>query len=648
MDPTTLRLIQGAAGAAGGAGLYVDDVFSTFLYTGTGSTQTITNGIDLAGEGGLVWMKSRTVAQNNWLFDTARGTQFGLISNATFNQLDQGAGFQSFNADGFTLGTGSTGFNGAGENVVSWTFRKAPGFFDVVTYTGTGADQTISHNLGSTPGCIIVKQTSGGGGEWYVYHRSLPTASENWIRLNNSGGANGAIGQNLWGPPTSTTFKVDTYLGLSTSNATYVAYIFAHDEPVFGTGGDESTIKCGSLTISSQATVEVNLGFESQFVLLKHSGSSSNWFLFDTIRGMDVNSFEWLFANSSVAAEVKSYQAVYPTATGFGFNPANNGQFSDGAYIYMAIRRPHKPPTAGTEVFMPIAATSSSGTTRTTGFPIDLQIGNDRSRVALGGSFFNDRLRGVSTNATAVGRNLYSSSTAAETTTALTLGFDNTGFKDAAFYSGYPMCWWNFKRAPGFFDVVAYTGTGSARTVAHSLGVAPELIICKIRDSADHWIAGTQDWTKYLLFSGSNAFSTWSGPWNNTAPTSSVFTVGTAEGTNKSGSNLITYLFATLPGISKVGSYTGTGTTLNIDCGFTAGARFVLIKRTDSTGDWYVWDTARGIVSGNDPYLLLNSTAAEVTNTDYIDPLSSGFTVTSSAPAALNADGGTYLFLAIA
>jgi hypothetical protein len=99
-----------------------------------------------------------------------------------------------------------------------------------------------------------------------------------------------------------------------------------------------------------------------------------------------------------------------------------------------------------------------------------------------------------------------------------------------------------------------------------------------------------------------------------------------------------------------VGSYTGTGADLNVDCGFSAGARFILIKRTDpgSTGDWYVWDSARGISAGNDPYLLLNSTAAENTSTDYIDPLASGFTVTSSAPAALNASGGTYIFLAIA
>ena len=127
-----------------------------------------------------------------------------------------------------------------------------------------------------------------------------------------------------------------------------------------------------------------------------------------------------------------------------------------------------------------------------------------------------------------------------------------------------------------------------------------------------------------------------------------VSTDGSSPQSNASGSNYIAYLFATLAGVSKVGSYTGTGSDLNVDCGFSAGARFILIKRTDSTGDWYVWDSVRGIVAGNDPYFLLNSSAAQVTNTDYIDPLSSGFTVTSSAPAALNASGGTYIFLAIA
>jgi hypothetical protein len=73
-----------------------------------------------------------------------------------------------------------------------------------------------------------------------------------------------------------------------------------------------------------------------------------------------------------------------------------------------------------------------------------------------------------------------------------------------------------------------------------------------------------------------------------------------------------------------------------------------MIKRTDDTGNWFFWDSARGIVAGNDPYLLFNGTAAEVTNTDYIDSYSPGFELSSTAPSAINASGGTFIFLAIA
>jgi hypothetical protein len=132
------------------------------------------------------------------------------------------------------------------------------------------------------------------------------------------------------------------------------------------------------------------------------------------------------------------------------------------------------------------------------------------------------------------------------------------------------------------------------------------------------------------------------------SPTTSTFTLASAYDVNGSGQNFVAYLFATAAGVSKVGSYTGTGTTLQINCGFTGGARFVLIKRTDSTGDWYVWDSARGIIAGNDPYLLLNSTAVEVTNTDYVDTYSAGFEISSTAPAAINASAGSFIFLAIA
>jgi hypothetical protein len=211
---------------------------------------------------------------------------------------------------------------------------------------------------------------------------------------------------------------------------------------------------------------------------------------------------------------------------------------------------------------------------------------------------------------------------------------------------------WDFRRAPGFFDVVCYTGTGVARTVNHNLGVVPELIIVKPRSLSFGWAtyAAPISIANYLVLNTNDASAADPGNvlWNNTAPTSTVFSVGTNATVNSSGNTYVAYLFATCPGVSKVGSYTGTGTTLQVNCGFTGGARFVLIKRTDSTGDWYVWDSARGIVSGNDPYLLLNSTAAEVTNTDYVDTYSAGFEISSTAPAAINANGGTFIFLAIA
>ena len=96
------------------------------------------------------------------------------------------------------------------------------------------------------------------------------------------------------------------------------------------------------------------------------------------------------------------------------------------------------------------------------------------------------------------------------------------------------------------------------------------------------------------------------------------------------------------------GSYTGNGSSQTIDCGFTTGARFILIKRTDSTGDWYVWDTARGIVTGNDPHLSLNTTVAEVTTDDSIDPDSSGFIVNQVGDTNINVSSASYIFYAIA
>jgi len=136
-----------------------------------------------------------------------------------------------------------------------------------------------------------------------------------------------------------------------------------------------------------------------------------------------------------------------------------------------------------------------------------------------------------------------------------------------------------------------------------------------------------------------------------TVDTSTTFSIRANNGFSGGTGDYIAYLFATLPGISKVGSYSGSSSDINVDCGFTNGARFVLIKRDDdnSTGDWCVFDTERGLVSGNDPKLTLNGTEAQDTGNDLIDPLSSGFTVVGGNSFVNNINAGAnYIFLAIA
>jgi len=185
--------------------------------------------------------------------------------------------------------------------------------------------------------------------------------------------------------------------------------------------------------------------------------------------------------------------------------------------------------------------------------------------------------------------------------------------------------------------------------VTHNLAAVPELIIVKNRTTAgtswpvyDSFFADTD----YIILNSTDG-STTSSRFNNTDPTATVFSVGAATDVNGSGNALVAYLFATVAGVSKVGSYTGNGSSQTINCGFTAGARFFMAKRTDSTGDWFVWDTTRGMVAGNDPHLSLNTTAAEVTTDDSVDTDASGVIVNQDAATNINVSAATYIFLAI-
>lgn len=638
-------LINAAAGnaAAAGEATYVEDVFSTYLYTGNGSTQTITNDIDLDGEGGMVWFKARNQTGNNAVFDTIRGGTKFLKTNGTDGDTTRSNLINSFNSDGFTLGNGDiygiTNYSSS-YNFASWTFRKAPGFFDVVTWTGDGnTSQTISHNLGCDVGTIVLKGTSNISA-WAVWHKTFN--SNEVILMNSTGAKETATGFYNGTAPTSTQFTVGEFMNVL--GYTYVAYLFADgddaDAQIFGTDGDQAVVKCGSYTGTGVAGNEINLGFEPQFLLFKNASSANNWYIMDTMRGFTATGSidNYLYANLDNTEGGASF--IYPTPTGFGITSTGSGANSSGdTFIYIAIRRgPMKTPESGTEVFN--IGYEENGP-YSVGFPVDSAL--FKWRDGSQDWYWKDRIRGDS-------RVLNTDSTNAESNTGTTDWDLQNQIADNTFFVGDYYMQYLFRRAPGFFDVVAFElGNSTNREVKHNLSTTPEMLWWKKRSGSSNWAVFHKDLgqSKYLSLQNTAAEATISNIWGTSSFSSTAFYLNETQ-FGSSGDDCIAYLFASLDGISKVGSYTGNGTSQTIDCGFSNGARFVLVKRTSGTADWLVWDTERGInASANDPRLRLNTADAEDTGFDQIDPDSSGFIIKGSVLNS-NASGETYIYLAIA
>ena len=650
MDPITQQQALAAAGAAGGEALYVDDVFSTFLYEGNGSSQTITNGIDLSGEGGLVWLKNRDNAERHSLQDTERGVNKLLDSSDTIAEVSI-TSVNSFNSDGFGLNTSNSIFNGSGEDYVSWTFRKAPGFFDVVTWSGNStAGRQIPHSLGSTPGMIIVKRLTSAE-NWYVYHRSL--GATKWIKFSTDQPV--STSSMTWNDtePTSTHFTVGSDSSVNITGSDYVAYLFAHDDQSFGTNEDEAIIKCGSYTGNGSATgVLQNLGFEPQWVLIRRTDSTESWQLVDSMRGVTTGGDDKNLEPNSSTQEQNSDIIQFES---LGFRPMSadgktNG--SGGSYIYIAIRRPHKPPSAATDVFAidNKSAASTNTPQYTSNFPVDFLLNRFNVHATGGPSFRNRHANEYIQTNEATARVADSSN--------MTKFNYNNGYGDLTSSDSNDYVYM-FRRAPGFADLVFYDGDGNtSRSINHNLGVAPELVIIKNRfntsSGSSYWTVHSTQITasQYLRLDENQAVGA---AGVDSYPTATTFPVSKSSSVyntlNKSGDSYVAYLFASVAGICKIGKYTGAGgsTDVDVDCGFTNGARFVMIKKTNGVGDWNVFDTSRGINSGTEKYFTLNNSFAPY-EFDVIDPLSSGFTVVNETAASqgFNVSGDTYLFIAIA
>jgi hypothetical protein len=235
-------------------------------------------------------------------------------------------------------------------------------------------------------------------------------------------------------------------------------------------------------------------------------------------------------------------------------------------------------------------------------------------------------------------------------------GFTVTAGTDASIpnaywnQSGNNYVGWQWKEgATQGFDIVTYTGTGANRTVSHSLGVAPRMIIIKGRDgTANNWIVyhASVGNTAALFLNLTNAQDVGSAYWNNTTPTSTQFSLSTASGSNSNGVNYVAYLFSEVAGFSRFGSYTGNGSTDGpfVFCGFRP--RFFMWKRTDTTANWLILDTSRDLYNLSGNQLFPNLSNAEFAGS-IGDIISNGFKFRDSG-ASNNASGGTYIFAAFA
>jgi len=269
------------------------DHFNTVLWTGTGSSNAIT-GVGFQPD--WVWIKSRSEASNNQVWDSARGVQNYLISNTNAANDTDTAGVTAFGADGFTVGAsdilnkpsstfvawnwkaGGTGVANTDGSVDSTVSVNTTAGFSIVTYTGVSGSQNVGHGLGTTPTMVTVKHLNGVD-NWVTFDSGFPDAKDNWILYNSTLGTPGAD-SGRWGgiAPTSTTFNVSSsnYGQNNAVGGTYVAYCFT---PVKGYS------KFGKYTGNGNADGPfIYTGFRPAYILIKRDVGTFNWYLWDNKR----------------------------------------------------------------------------------------------------------------------------------------------------------------------------------------------------------------------------------------------------------------------------------------------------------------------------------------------------------------------------
>jgi len=658
-SPKVKQTLMAAAGAAGGGGgENVESLFATYTYDGNSGNQTITTGLDMTGQGGMTWFKTRSHAFSHLIFDTVRGETKRLMPATTSNEDVQASGrHPTFTSTGFTLANDTSGdLNYSGREMGSWSFRQADKFFKIFTYTGDGVNnRTISHSLGSEVGMIIIKRTDSSD-NWNVYHRKAASYNQTNGYYTGRFDSNVQFGYRTIHTVTSTNFKVSSDSGVNANGGTYVVYMFAHNggNGTFGETSDQDIISCGGFTADSTGYAEIDMGFEPQFVLYRPSDDTSDWKIIDSMRGfMGGVPFYPIYNRELVANRTAAEGAndgIHLTAK--GFNQVSG--YANKNFIYLAVRRPMAAPASATDCFAVDGSFSYSRPNFYSGWPVDFSIvySNGTSSQYPRWSYRK-------------GMAQYN----------FAFNSDPSGYSIDSGYPSYPYIAWDYmtgfgdfgnmspnynveahmwKRAKGFMDVQIFKGLGGNTPVPHNLEATPEFMLIKKRNGSGNWMCKhTGIGLKEITLNGTSVQSG-SNYWQTGDSATHFYTTsGNDNKVNNTSSEYIAVLFSSLDGIAKVGNYTGNGSgngqNQTIDCGFSSTPRFIVIKNADQYNRWYYWDSINGIVAGSELRNYWNSGSVD-SALDLIDPTSSGFTVNwyNHSDHNMNTNGHKYIYYAVA
>jgi len=634
--------------------------FNTVLWTGDGNAG---RAIPVGFQPDMSWYKSRNNAYDHNLSDSVRGAQKQIRPNRDIAEVNATSQITAFTSTGLTLGNGGDANGGSNQTYVAWNFKAGGAAvtnsvgtmdsqvsanntlgFSIASYTSTGTNgATFGHGLNAAPELVLLKCTSTGSTNWIVGGTTV--GNNYYLSLNST---SSKTSSSNWLVSSATTLQLNqTFGNANTSGREYITYNFT-SKPGFS--------KIGSYTGNGSASGPmVQTGFEPAFIMLKPTSIADNWMIYDNKRGDN----KVLFPNLSNAESTYDGRLSF-LANGFQITTTNSGWNGSGqTYIYLAIAADGSTATPSlANSFSTITYSGNGGTQSTNslssqagtiGFAPDLAWIKTRSNVDS--HFLWDTLRGANEMiiANSTGPQYNRTGVTAFNSNGFTLG--NYGGTNS---SGYTYVAWNWKagglasintdgtitsltttnQAAGF-SIINWSGNGSNDTIGHGLSSAPEMIMYKSISATQNWtvlttaIDGSAD--GLVLNANTAKFDiTASGA----LPTATVF------GNVGFSSNMIAYCFTSITGYSKVGSYAGSNSNLQVNTGFQP--TFLMLKNVNAATPWVM------LSSSYTGYLEANSSGVESdVAANYVNFNSTGFLLVGGTGSYMNTAGQTWIYLAI-